>query len=72
MVFSLPARGREKTVVGRSHPYFSPGFGSGLPSAPGSASLPSRIQPPAGRRARRWYSGPCFRGSAYSFGLIVQ
>ena len=26
----------------------------------------------AARRARAWYSGPCLRGSAYSFGLIVQ
>src|SRR5436190_16964359 len=26
----------------------------------------------AGRRARAWYSGPCLRGSAYSFGLSVQ
>ena len=26
----------------------------------------------AARRARAWYSGPCFRGSAYSRGLIVQ
>ena len=24
------------------------------------------------RRARAWYSGPCLRGSAYSFGLSVQ
>src|SRR6476619_5550063 len=24
------------------------------------------------RRALAWYSGPCLRGSAYSFGLIVQ
>src|SRR4029077_15056552 len=24
------------------------------------------------RRARAWYSGPCLRGSAYSFGLRVQ
>ena len=24
------------------------------------------------RAARAWYSGPCLRGSAYSFGLIVQ
>ena len=24
------------------------------------------------RLARAWYSGPCLRGSAYSFGLSVQ
>ena len=29
-------------------------------------------RPPAARRARAWYSGPCLRGSAYSLGLIVQ
>src|SRR5688500_11975964 len=23
-------------------------------------------------RARDWYSGPCFRGSAYSRGLMIQ
>ena len=27
---------------------------------------------PRSRRARAWYSGPCLRGSAYSFGFIVQ
>ena len=26
----------------------------------------------AARRARAWYSGPCLRGSAYSFGFTVQ
>ena len=37
-----------------------------------AAVVPSRIQPSRDRRARAWYSGPCLRGSAYSFGLIVQ
>ena len=45
---------------------------SGATPSGGSPS-PSKIEPsPADRRARRWYSGPCLRGSAYSFGLIVQ
>src|SRR5262245_57207517 len=46
--------------------------GPGPASAPAPASSSSRIQPPAARRARRWYSGPCLRGSAHSLGLIVQ
>src|SRR6185503_8275770 len=42
-------------------------------SGPTPSPSPSRTgPPPADRRARRWYSGPCLRGSAYSFGLIVQ
>ena len=44
--------------------------GSAGASLPGSSSMIQR--PAADRRARRWYSGPCLRGSAYSFGLIVQ
>jgi hypothetical protein len=39
-------------------------------SAATSSRRPDRIC--SARRARAWYSGPCFRGSAYSFGLIVQ
>lgn len=45
----------------------------------GTASGPFRAsralpldRPRPARRARAWYSGPCFRGSAYSLGLIVQ
>ena len=38
--------------------------------SPASADRPAR--PAAARRARAWYSGPCLRGSAYSFGLSVQ
>ena len=40
----------------------------------GDGSAPAGSPPfaPAARRARAWYSGPCLRGSAYSFGLIVQ
>ena len=45
-------------------------------SSGGSVGCPfsSRIQPSRdrARRARAWYYGPCLRGSAYSFGLIVQ
>ena len=32
----------------------------------------AQLRRPIRRRARRWYSGPCLRGSAYSFGLSVQ
>ena len=39
------------------------------PSVAGAGS-PPRAR--AARRARAWYSGPCLRGSAYSFGLSVQ
>ena len=35
-------------------------------------SRPAGRRSAAARRARAWYSGPCLRGSAYSFGLIVQ
>ncbi len=38
--------------------------------SPGVGGVPAR--PAAARRARAWYSGPCLRGSAYSFGLMVQ
>jgi hypothetical protein len=49
-------------------PRAGPGAG---PSVPVSVAA---SQPGASgrRRARAWYSGPCFRGSAYSLGLIVQ
>src|SRR5690242_14776760 len=36
----------------------------------GAASMVLRRR--SARRARAWYSGPCLRGSAYSFGLSVQ
>ena len=42
--------------------------GSGAPVA--GAGSPPRAR--AARRARAWYSGPCLRGSAYSFGFSVQ
>jgi translation initiation factor IF-2 len=51
----------------------APGAGpSASVSGDGAAAVSSRIHPSRDRRARAWYSGPCFRGSAYSLGLIVQ
>ena len=46
----------------------SPGRCRARRRPPGCASARDR----AARRARAWYSGPCLRGSAYSFGLSVQ
>ncbi len=45
------------------------------PAIRGASGPVSALAGPAARAARRalaWYSGPCLRGSAYSFGLIVQ
>ena len=55
----------------------SPTCGSGAGWAAGSEGAGPRWPGPVGRdraarRARAWYSGPCLRGSAYSFGLSVQ
>ena len=49
--------------------------GSGLRSGLGARRRPVRARSWAHstrRRARARYSGPCLRGSAYSFGLTVQ
>ena len=46
-----------------------PGAAASGPDDPSPAAEP---RPAAARRARAWYSGPCLRGSAYSFGLRVQ
>ena len=56
----------------------SGGSRSGAPAAvsvspgTGSASAAPENRDRVARRARAWYSGPCLRGSAYSFGLSVQ
>ena len=59
---------------GPSRAAASAGAGSGgaapAPAPAGWDSI-SGAAPPR-RRALAWYSGPCLRGSAYSFGLIVQ
>ena len=49
----------------------SPGASGGA-SASGPGTDGSAPRARAARRARAWYSGPCLRGSAYSFGLSVQ
>ena len=70
--------GRPGRSAGRGASPDGPSDGSSSGASAGSSSgasagSSSRTQPPdAERRARRWYSGPCLRGSAYSFGLIVQ
>ena len=46
----------------------SSGRSGGSSAAPVASAAPSS----AARLARAWYSGPCLRGSAYSFGLSVQ
>src|SRR5690349_12105369 len=45
---------------------------SSVASSVASSLAPASPTPRVARRARAWYSGPCFRGSAYSRGLIVQ
>src|SRR5215212_6298225 len=57
-----------------SSPSISPSSGAAAarPSSGSVAVGSSESAPARDRRARAWYSGPCLRGSAYSFGLIVQ
>ena len=76
---SSPTRSRRVGRVGRTagrrrrRLAGSAGGRPRTPRRPGSAPRPGpRPRARAARRARAWYSGPCLRGSAYSFGLSVQ
>ena len=68
--------GRVRVLTGRSGSRRS-GAVSAEPGAPADPAATS-VAPTSGglartaRLARAWYSGPCLRGSAYSFGLSVQ
>lgn len=50
----------------------APGAGLAVAALGVLDSDPSGGGAGAPRRARAWYSGPCFRGSAYSRGFSVQ